>query len=111
MAFVHKQLASSLSGKSNTPTYDNTINVKELTYTKFNILARKMTKMMFGIGGSYEEQIYVLEVIMKNIVIEIAKRSPKVLYKYRNKNKAVAKEKEIDMSFFLSNYRDTNTNI
>jgi len=102
MAFVHKQLASSLSGKSYTPTYHNIIDVEELTYTKFNILARKMTKMMFGIGGSYEEQIYVLEVIMKNIVNEITKRSPKVLYKYRNKHKAVAKEKEIDMSFFLS---------
>lgn len=101
MAFVHKQLASSLSGKSYTPTYHNTIDVEELTNTKFNILARKMTKIMFGIGGSYEEKIYVLEIIIKNMVIEIAKRSPKVLYKYGNKHKAVAKEKEIDMSFFL----------
>jgi len=103
MAFVHKQLASSLSGKSYTPTYNNIIDVEKLTYTKFNILARKMTKMMFGIGGSYEKQMYVLEVIIKNIVIEIAKRSPKVLYKHKNKQKAVAKENEIDMSFFLSN--------
>eukprot|EP00102_Acyrthosiphon_pisum_P024564 XP_016661774.1 PREDICTED: uncharacterized protein LOC103310055 [Acyrthosiphon pisum] len=110
MAFIHKQLASSLSGKSNTPTYHNKKDAEELTYTKFNILARKMTKMMFGIGGTYEEKIYVLEVIMKNIVIEIAKRSPKVLYKYRNKRKVVAKEKEIDVSFFLSNYRKPNSN-
>jgi len=110
MAFVHKQLASSLSGKANTPTYLNIIDVEELTYTKFNILARKMAKMMFGIGGSYEEKIYVLEVIMKNIVIEIAKRSPKVQYKYRNKHEVVVKKKEIDTSFFLSNYRNPNTN-
>jgi len=78
------------------------IDVEELTYTKFNILARKMAKIMFGMGGSYEKKIYVLEVIMKNIVIEIAKRSPKVLYNRRNKHKAIAKEKEIDMTFFLS---------
>lgn len=102
MAFVHKHLASSLSEKSYTPTHLNIIDVDELTYTKFNKLSRKMTKMMFGMGGSYEEKIYVLEVIIKNIVIEIAKRSPKVLYKRRNKHKSVAK-KEINMDFFLSN--------
>jgi len=90
MAFTYKQLAYSLSGKS---TYGNIRDVGELTHTTFNILARKMTKIMFGLVGSYEEKIYVLEVIMKNIAIEIAKRSPKVLYK--RKIKTVAKEMEI----------------
>ncbi|KAE9541212.1 hypothetical protein AGLY_004457 [Aphis glycines] len=103
IAFAYKHLASNLSGKSNTSTsYHNIKDVEELTNTKFNILARKMTKMLFGMGGSYEEKIYVLEVVMKHIVNEIAKRSPKVLYKYKNKHKAVSNDTKIDMSFFLS---------
>jgi len=107
MAFAYKQLASNLSGKSNTSTsYHNIKDVEELTHTKFNILARKMTKMLFGMSGSYEEKIYVLEVVMKHIVNEIAKRSPKVLYKYKNKHKAISKDTKIDMSFFYQNHKN-----
>jgi hypothetical protein len=106
MEFSYKQLASNLSGKTNTFTYHNIKDVEELTQTKFNILARKMTKMVFGMGGSYEEKIYVLEVIMKHIVNEIVKRSPKVLYTYKNKHNAIAKNTKIDISFFYQNHKN-----
>lgn len=105
MAFVYKQLASSLSGKTFTSTHHNLMDVGELTHTKFNILARKMTKMIFGMGVSYDEKVYVLEMIMKNIVIEIANRSPKILYKRKNKHVANSKKIEIDVPFFIESIR------
>lgn len=58
---------------------------EQLTPGKFNILARKLTKMVFGMGGTYDEKIYVLEIVIKKIAIEIVIRSPKVQYKSKKK--------------------------
>lgn len=80
---------------------------EKLTHGKFNILARKLTKMVFGMGGTYDEKIYVLEVIMEKIGIEITKRSPTV--KYKSRKNAVAKEKEVDFSYFRKTLEDLKT--
>lgn len=82
----------------------------ELTRTQFNILARKLTKIVFCMGGSYKEQTHVLGVVVDRIFNEIAERSPKVLYHRMSKKKAnrtVIKDTD-DMSFFPKLVEDLN---
>lgn len=105
MGFVHKQLASSLSsGKSSSQMHHYVVN--DLTRTKFNVFARKLTKMMFGMGGTCEEKIYVLDVIMRTIVIEITKRSPTVLYTHKYKFKDDTTKTEFSLASFSKQFED-----
>lgn len=73
----------------------------KLTRVTFNVLARKIAKMVFGMGGCYEEKIYVLEKIMKHMVDVVAKRSPKVLYKSRSKNNALVIETPVNINHYM----------
>lgn len=107
MGFVYKQLAFSLSSrKSSTSIHHHVANEKELTRAKFNLIARKITKMAFGMGGTCEEKLYVLDVIMRTIVIEITKRSPKVLYRYEKKIKDDTTKMEFNLASFSKQFND-----
>lgn len=103
MEFVYKQIASTLWKK---PKNSMTVHFMDevLTSSKFNILARKLTKMVFGMGGTYDEKIYVLEVIMKKIAIEISSRSPTV--RYESRKNGVAKETKVDFPYFRKTLND-----
>lgn len=73
----------------------------ELTRATFNVLARKIAKMVYGMGGCYEEKLYVMEKIMKHMVDVVAKRSPKVLYKNRSKNNNMATEAPVNINYYM----------
>lgn len=78
---------------------------EHLTHDKFHILARKITKMVFGMGGTYDEKVYVMEVVMRKIGEEITKRSPTVLYT----RKKVTGKPKMDLSYFKKMLEDSQT--
>lgn len=107
MTIVKNRLAASLSGKYHLGKHHST-ELEKLTRMTFNIFARKITKMVFGMGGSYDEKIYVMDIIITKIGDEIAKRSPSILYyKHgRKQNADVTKKTEaVDLSFFLKSFK------
>lgn len=87
MTFVGKRLASVLSKKSFAPVIDPPSC--RLTDNKFIVLARKMTKIVFGMDYTREEQIYILDMTMGKIVDEITQRSPRVMYKKKRNTASV----------------------
>lgn len=86
--------------------YDHVID-GELSRAKFNIFARKITKIVFNMVR-YEEKTHILEIVINKIFIEIAKRSPKVLYGDRKENNynGIKEIPYLDISFFPKLIKD-----
>ncbi|XP_050527923.1 cytadherence high molecular weight protein 2-like [Daktulosphaira vitifoliae] len=82
-SIVYKRLAGDLAGTTITPVFYD--YGEELTKSVFGSIVRKMTKIMFSIGGPYEETTYVLGVVIDKVVSELRKRSPKVVYNSKKK--------------------------
>ncbi|XP_050433227.1 uncharacterized protein LOC126841046 [Adelges cooleyi] len=97
-SIVYKRLAADLAGTTSSPVKFE--QGGPMTHSLFGGIVRKMTKIMFSVNGSYEENIYVLGVVIDKVVSEMRHRSPKVQYMRKTKKSKTVVSHALDMSYY-----------